>query len=75
MITSKSKYMVIYSNLASDMRTVPLSEGMPVPKPSNNVTTDKDNSDFDEVIQTRWENELIVIRNLNKAFHSQKLVS
>ena len=31
------------------MRPVPHSEQLPVPKPPNNVTMDKENSDVDEV--------------------------
>jgi hypothetical protein len=41
--------MVTYPNLPSAMRSVPHSDQLPVPKPPNNVTIDKDNSDADGV--------------------------
>ena len=47
--------MVIYPILASAMRPVPYIDGMAVPKPSNNVTMDKDNSDDDEVRSDKAE--------------------
>jgi len=47
-ISSKSKYMVIHPNLPSLMRLFPHSDKLPLSEPTNNVTTDKDNSDADE---------------------------
>jgi hypothetical protein len=47
-ISSKSKHMVRYPNLPSSIRYVPHSDKLPVSKPPNNVTTDKENSDADE---------------------------
>jgi len=44
-ISSKSKYMVTYPNLPSSMRPVQHSDQLPVPKPPNNITMGKDNSD------------------------------
>jgi len=64
-ISSKSKYMVTYPNVPSPMRSVPHSDQLPVPKPPNNVTMDKVNSDADEVHPDQVGERMTMIQHLN----------
>jgi hypothetical protein len=44
----QTKHAVKYPNLPFAMRSVPHSEELPVPKPPQNLTSSRDNSDSDE---------------------------